>query len=127
MPGLAKLVFLANDCQLLAIRKANIVPLPIASLAEFPQLVIKQLITLAVKCCHDKLSRCVPWVGVELVRSPVLQDSSSLGCLAGTPISTARCGLALEPSHSQAQVVSTHCFQSAQQSWSFVGVLMSLC
>lgn len=74
MPGLAKLLFLGNDFQLLAIRKANIVPLPIASLVGFPQLVIKLLITLAVKHCHDKPSHCVPRVGVELVRSPVLQD-----------------------------------------------------
>lgn len=49
MPGLAELVSLGNDFQLLAIRKTNIVPLPIASLAGFPQLVIKLLITLAVK------------------------------------------------------------------------------
>lgn len=74
MPGLAKLVFFGNDFQLLAIRKANIVPLPIASLAGFSQLVIKLLITLAVKRCHDNPSHCVPWVGVELVKSPVLQD-----------------------------------------------------
>lgn len=113
MPGLAKLVFLGNYFQLLAIRKTNTVSLPIASLAELPQLVIKLLITFAVKHCHDKLPRCVPWVGVELVRPPVLQDLS-LGCLAGTLISTARCGLALEPSHSQAQVVPIHSLESAQ-------------
>lgn len=93
VPSLAKLVFLGNDFQLLAIGKSNILPLPIASRAEFPQLVIKLLITFAVKRCRDKLSRSVPWVGTELVRprrkkcqcrSPAPQDVSP-GCLQGPP------------------------------------------
>ena len=107
MPGLAKLVFLGNDFQLLAIRKSNILPLPIASLPELPQLVIKLLITFAVKRCRCKLSCCVPWAGAELVRP--MQVSCAVGRLsglpAGTPISTARRGLAPEPSRLQAQAV----------------------
>lgn len=118
MPGLAKLVFLGNDFQLLAIRKTNIVPLPIASLAGFPQLVIKLLITLAVKRCHDKLSHCAPRVGVQLVRSAVLQDLIS-GLPCRHPDQHSSCGLA--------QVVPIHCLESAQQSRGFGDVLLSLC
>ena len=104
MPGLAKLVFPGNYFQLLAIGKSNILPLPIASLAAFPQLVIKPLITSAVKHCCHKLSRCFPWVGAELVRPmPVSCAMARVpGLLAGTPIGTARRGLAPEPSCLQA-------------------------
>lgn len=118
MPGLAKLVFLGNYFQLLAIRETNIVPLPIASLAGFPQLVIKLLITLAVKRCHDKLSHCAPWVGVQLLRSPVLQDLISvLPCRHSDQHSS--CGLA--------QMMPIHCLESAQHGRGFVDVLLSLC
>lgn len=47
VPRSAKLVFLGND-----FGKSNILPLPITSDAEFPQLVIKPLITFALKRCH---------------------------------------------------------------------------
>ena len=107
MPGLAKRVFLGNDFPFVAIGKSNILPLPVTSLAEFPQLVIKLLIAFAVKRCRNKLSRCVPRAGAELARlRPVSCGVGRVsGLPAGTPVSTARRGLAPAPSRSRAHAV----------------------
>lgn len=61
VPHSAKLAFLGND-----FGKSNILPLPITSDAEFPQLVIKPLITFALKrcrviSCHAACSTVVGW------------------------------------------------------------------
>lgn len=94
--------------------KSNILPLLIASLAGFPQLVIKLLITFALRHCCDKLSCSAPWVegaktSLAMWEEVLMQVSCTVGHVAkqsvGTPTSTAHRGLAPELNLLQAQAV----------------------
>lgn len=56
VPSSAKLAFLGKD-----LGKLNILPVPITNIAEFPQLVIKPLITFALKCCRKFSCSAPSW------------------------------------------------------------------